>query len=277
MKNICKSILGFTSLALVAACNSSASSTCTITNNGNGTKTIACGEESITVVTDNSAAGEGCGVTDNSDGTYSLVCSDGSNVTIFDGADGVQGPSGPQGEKGIQGPEGPEGPAGTCECPSGSAVNSGSRLIAQSDVFTGSDGSEFPASDVYMPGYATLFYDSSLGIECQPGFASDGTIRCLPGSMLYTHIWYQDSDCTVPVAYFVEQEVTDETGCHPTTVPEFVIAQTGCPKKIYHRGAEVTSLPYQLAGDACTQVSSMPYRLFLLGNEAPPSTFVQFN
>ncbi|HNT27832.1 MAG TPA: hypothetical protein PKH10_06620 [bacterium] len=55
---------------------------CTITDNGDGTKTIACdGDSSVTVK--DGADGAGCAMTDNEDGTYTITC-DGVSVIVSD-------------------------------------------------------------------------------------------------------------------------------------------------------------------------------------------------
>lgn len=66
---------------------------CTVTDNGNGTKTIACPDGTSAVVQDGAAgpAGTSCSVADNGDGTKTLSCTDGTSVTISDGAPGKDG------------------------------------------------------------------------------------------------------------------------------------------------------------------------------------------
>ncbi|MBP7124800.1 OmcA/MtrC family decaheme c-type cytochrome [Myxococcota bacterium] len=71
-------------------------SSCTVTDNGNGTKTIACTDGTSAVVTDGArgAAGTSCSVTDNGDGTKTLSCTDNTSVVISDGQDGQDGQDG---------------------------------------------------------------------------------------------------------------------------------------------------------------------------------------
>jgi len=70
-------------------------SSCTVTDNGNGTKTIACTDGTSAVVTDGArgAAGTSCSVTDNGDGTKTLSCTDNTSVILSDGKDGQDGAS----------------------------------------------------------------------------------------------------------------------------------------------------------------------------------------
>jgi len=62
---------------------------CTIEDNGDGTKTITCGEDTVDV-----ADGSSCTVVDNGDGTKTLTCDDGTSVDISDGAVGPEGEGG---------------------------------------------------------------------------------------------------------------------------------------------------------------------------------------
>jgi len=69
---------------------------CTVTDNGDGTTTIACDDGTTATVSNgedgnngtNGADGDSCTVTDNGDGTKTVACDDGTTATIVDGADG---------------------------------------------------------------------------------------------------------------------------------------------------------------------------------------------
>ena len=65
----------------------SAGTSCTVSDNGDGTATISCDDgTSVTVANGvNGDAGSGCTVTDNNDGTKTIKCDDGTSVTVTDG------------------------------------------------------------------------------------------------------------------------------------------------------------------------------------------------
>ena len=62
-----------------------AGSYCTVKDNGDGSKTILCEVGTQVVVHD----GTSCNVTANDDGTYLLSCEDGTEVVFSDGEDGT--------------------------------------------------------------------------------------------------------------------------------------------------------------------------------------------
>jgi len=57
---------------------------CTVTSNGDGTSTITC-EDGTTVVVSNGTDGASCTIVDNGDGTKTITCDDGTTVTVTDG------------------------------------------------------------------------------------------------------------------------------------------------------------------------------------------------
>ena len=63
---------------------------CTVTDNADGSATLACGTRSF-VVTDgvDGADGTSCSGTDNGDGTSTISCTDGTGFTVRDGEDGT--------------------------------------------------------------------------------------------------------------------------------------------------------------------------------------------
>ncbi|MBI5510873.1 MAG: OmcA/MtrC family decaheme c-type cytochrome [Deltaproteobacteria bacterium] len=81
-----------TVLTLVAACEGPTgplgapgeSSSCTVTDNGDGTKTVACSDGTSVTVADATP----CTVTDNLDGSKTITCADGTSVTVTDGQTG---------------------------------------------------------------------------------------------------------------------------------------------------------------------------------------------
>ena len=61
---------------------------CTVEDNGDGTKTISCTDGMKVIVSDGSPGTDGtsCAVADNGDGTSTITCEDGTTVTVSDGA-----------------------------------------------------------------------------------------------------------------------------------------------------------------------------------------------
>ena len=85
------------SLALpqVSACAENlAAFPCSVSDNGDGTKTIACSDGTSATVSDGQDGEAGsCSVIDNGEGTKTIACSDGTSVTVSDGQDGASGSS----------------------------------------------------------------------------------------------------------------------------------------------------------------------------------------
>ncbi len=63
---------------------------CTIADNGDGTKTVTCDDGTTATITDGTD-GADCTVADNGDGTKTISCDDGTSVTVTDGDDAVPG------------------------------------------------------------------------------------------------------------------------------------------------------------------------------------------
>jgi hypothetical protein len=68
----------------VTVSNGQAGASCTVTDNGNGTKTISCADGTSVTVSDGQAGGS-CTVTDDGHGTKTISCTDGTSVTVRDG------------------------------------------------------------------------------------------------------------------------------------------------------------------------------------------------
>jgi hypothetical protein len=71
-----------------------AGTSCTVTQNGNGTATISCADGTTATVANgtngqNGLDGTSCTVKDNGNGTKTITCADGTTVTVADGAAGV--------------------------------------------------------------------------------------------------------------------------------------------------------------------------------------------
>jgi hypothetical protein len=61
---------------------------CTVKDNGDGSKIIICDDGSTVLIRDGQPGGS-CSVVDNGDGTKTITCSDGTSVTIKDGQQGA--------------------------------------------------------------------------------------------------------------------------------------------------------------------------------------------
>lgn len=112
---------------------------CTLAEGPDGTATLQCGDETITLSTlgmggsdstNNSGSGS-CTVSENSDGSATISCPDGSQATVYDGADGTDGMDGLDGTVGASCSvvDNADGSA-TITCPDGS----------EATVFDGEDG-----------------------------------------------------------------------------------------------------------------------------------------
>jgi hypothetical protein len=76
---------------------------CTVTDNGDGTKTITCEDGTSVIVSDGTDGedGDSCTVTDNGDGTKTITCEDGTSAIVSDGTDGENGETGESGSDGV--------------------------------------------------------------------------------------------------------------------------------------------------------------------------------
>lgn len=81
-----------TSVTVPAPDNGHDGTSCTVNSNGDGTSTITCEDGTTTTIT-NGTDGASCTVVDNGDGTKTITCDDGTVVTV---EDGNQGPPGGQ-------------------------------------------------------------------------------------------------------------------------------------------------------------------------------------
>jgi hypothetical protein len=77
---------------------------CSVTDHGDGTKTIACGDGTTVTVSDG-VDGDSCSVTKQPDNTKLIVCG-ATSAVVSDGANGAIGPAGAQGDPGAPGTNG---------------------------------------------------------------------------------------------------------------------------------------------------------------------------
>ncbi len=89
-------VVSIAALVLAAGCggsdgtngtNGNDGTSCTVTDNGDGTFTIDCDDGTSATVSDGTDGGQ-CTVVDNGDGTKTITCDDGTEVTVSDGTDG---------------------------------------------------------------------------------------------------------------------------------------------------------------------------------------------
>ncbi len=115
-------------------------SSCTVTDNGDGTATIACDDGTEATLSDGEDGdagevgppGDSCTVIDHDDGTKTLRCEDGTRVTLTDGAPGVDGRRGAPGEDGAPG----------ADCSAADNGNGTYTITCGTDSVTLSDGAD---------------------------------------------------------------------------------------------------------------------------------------
>ncbi len=88
-------------VAFAPACANDGSS-CTVTQNADGSATILCGDGTTATVPVGPSPGASCTVTDK-DGSKTITCSDGTSVTVSNGTPGTPGTPGPTGTTGTPG------------------------------------------------------------------------------------------------------------------------------------------------------------------------------
>lgn len=182
------------------------------------------------------------------------------------GEPGPMGPPGPKGEKGDKGDRGEPGPPGP-----GEVSKSGSRLVYRSVRLRGADGSEYVRSGT--------FFDTELGVECEPARAADGVIRCIPTGprtvvLNFAMANYADPACTVRV---FPQPVGE--GCEETLY--FLQRRTTqCTEEhTVYRAGDVAETVYYLdfvEGGCRPQAVNGSTMYRFLGEEVPPEEMVAF-
>lgn len=174
------------------------------------------------------------------------------------GATGEQGPPGPEGPAGPPGPMGKPGPAGEPGPPGEAGFTSGSRLRAR--TLTAADGARQSAG----------WYDSELGLECQPVISSDGRQRCIPlAGQAFTGSLFSDAGCQTRLGYMV-------AGCDE---PRFAFSSGGdtCPARymLWEVAGRHTGTVYSGSPANCVEATTTPYTTYRLGEGVRPDTFVE--
>jgi hypothetical protein len=113
-------------------------------------------------------------------------------------------------------------------------------------------------------------YDSQRGEDCSFRFAADGVMRCLPEAALLRSDFFEDSDCTVPIAL--------SSSCAPA--PRYVSAPIAASCPFQAGGAIFDAVPassslFIKSGTTCAASGPVPgnatYRAS--GSEISPSVF----
>jgi hypothetical protein len=137
--------VGVVFMLVLYGCGASNGKSCTVADNGDGTKTISCEDGASVTVSDgvdgtngtdgtngmdgndgtDGTDGSSCSVVDNGDGTKTISCTDGTSVTLSDGADGADGTDGTDGVDGVDGTNctvADNGESVTVSCSDGTSV-----------------------------------------------------------------------------------------------------------------------------------------------------------
>lgn len=142
--------------------------------------------------------------------TASLLLTACGSSTGPAGHDGAQGPAGKDGAPGMPGAKGDPG------APGKDAAQSGSRIVARYVV--GDDGSRQFLGQ----------HDTQLDADCAWGTATDGKLRCLPGTALSANIYFSDAACAVPLVLAVDPASVPSCGLLPAYVRVRVNAEDTC-------------------------------------------------
>jgi hypothetical protein len=174
---------------------------------------------------------------------------------------GPTGPSGLNGAPGEQGPAGAMGVMGAPGQPGAPAYTSGSRIRVKT-ASTG-DGAKL---------FRGLF-DGDLGVDCAPGLANDGKLRCLPTTTVpVPRVYYGNNDCTVLLA-----PAPGDGSCE---VPRYAVQFTGAcgvasGQTIYAIAGPFSGQVYTVgASNACVPADNVPPQL-LVGAAVDPTTFAE--
>ncbi|MFT5356797.1 MAG: hypothetical protein ACI9KE_004023, partial [Polyangiales bacterium] len=173
-------LLGITSVFSACAAdgvNGVDGASCTVADNMDGTRTIACTDGTSVTVNDgttgadgtNGTDGSSCSVTDNGDETRTILCTDGTMAVIATGGDGADGADGTDGTDGtsctvVDNMDGTK----TLSCTDGT-------MVVVNDGTDGTDGSSCTVVD-NMDGSRTLSCTDGTTVVINDGVdGTDGT------------------------------------------------------------------------------------------------------
>lgn len=157
----------------------------------------------------------------------------------------------------------------------GAPATSGSRIALVTEQFVGPDGVATTPRE--------HFRDEKLEVDCTPGLASDGVMRCLPspgalpaGGHFGGETAFADPSCTIPLARGLNPRK------HP--VPPYAVTYTNVVAGIglphFHRllGEYPKTAPvFNDFTGRCIEAERSPLRgYFNVGPEVAPSEFVEF-
>jgi hypothetical protein len=127
------------------------------------------------------------------------------------------------------------------------------------------------------------WFDSQLRADCVFYGASDGMLRCLPGSLTFVHSpEFRDSACTAPLVNSGRTVPNVYHGQTTCTAPDFVHQRdlsSGCDvrSRVFKRGSEVTGgMIFTKLPTSCQPTFLTPgTTAFGLGDELPAASFVK--
>lgn len=146
---------------------------------------------------------------------------------------------------------------------------SGSRIEVRTLFQRGTDGS------VWRIGTPTL-YDTQLNENCDLRKMIDGTIRCVPSSGVFvSNDYFADHECSsLPLVLHRHNECGDESR------PKYAHRRvSGCVDKLrVHIVGQKVFAYFVKTTTGCVPSNSLDnfYDLYLVGEELPPSSFVEF-
>lgn len=148
--------------------------------------------------------------------------------------------------------------------PDANAETSGSGTRLKARYHVGSDGSRIQAEQ---------WYDTTLGHTCSALPMKDGTRRCVPLGIGTYH--FADAACEQPFGVITNKNCAPEAKYAQSFEPE----ACNLHYKIYSVKAPIEPAQvFAVVGGTCQAATKTPdWQYFELGNELPPSDFVQFD
>lgn len=289
-------------------------SSCSVTDDGRGTVTVACTDGTSAELSSGGTGapgvagrdGSSCSIRDQGNGRKAIVCEDGTTALLSDGADGADGATGDDGRDGSScsvvstamgaeirctdgtsatildgqnGLDGVDGQDGLDGLDGRDGVDAPEDSTSGSRLttysLTGSDGSSYSTE---------TFYDTAIDSPCTISLHAEGTLRCLPTT-------YQ---ATLTGSYFADEACSSELALDVydaffTTPPAYAVRSTlanvdPVPREeaqgaggyaIYALGPLYTGPVYVRSGSSCTEEPQSGV-FYEAGPELSPERFVEF-
>jgi hypothetical protein len=160
----------------------------------------------------------------------------------------------------------------------GAPATSGSRITLVTEQFVGPDGVATTPTE--------HFRDEKLEVDCSPGLASDGVMRCLPGpdalpsgGHFAANSAFADPSCTIPLAHGPNPR-KDPVPPYAVSYTEVVASLVNRSVPHFHRVLGEYSRTAPVFSDftgRCIEAERSPLRgYFNIGPEIPPSELVEF-